>query len=59
VNIQVFNIKGEEVYDFTTGRLTPGSYSYEFNASDLSSGLYFYKVQAGNYSSVKKMTLLK
>lgn len=58
-SIAVFDITGREVYNHRTETLSPGAYTVEFNAANLSSGVYFYKVTAGNYSEVRKMTLLK
>nr|HPN75216.1 T9SS type A sorting domain-containing protein [Candidatus Neomarinimicrobiota bacterium] len=36
-----------------------GEYTVEFDGSYLPSGTYFYKIQAGNFSSTKKLILLK
>ncbi|MFH1527250.1 MAG: T9SS type A sorting domain-containing protein [Bacteroidota bacterium] len=36
-----------------------GYYTVEFNAKDLPSGLYIYKLESGNFSSIKKMILMK
>jgi len=36
-----------------------GSYEIEFNAKNLSSGVYFYKLFSDDFTSVKKMVLLK
>ncbi len=57
--ISIFNILGQEVFVVVNKKLTAGKYIYHFSGSDLSSGVYFYKLQAGNYSSIKKMLLLK
>ena len=55
----VYDILGREVATLVNKNQQPGNYEVEFNASNLSSGVYFYKLKAGNYSSVKKMILLK
>jgi hypothetical protein len=39
--------------------MSAGSQSVVFDASKLSSGVYFYRLDAGNFSSIKKMMLLK
>jgi hypothetical protein len=39
--------------------LSAGSYEMEFDGTNFSSGIYFYKLEAGDYSEVKRMTLLK
>jgi hypothetical protein len=38
---------------------TAGSYNIEFDASQLTSGIYFYKLTAEDFSSVRKMILIK
>jgi hypothetical protein len=37
----------------------PGFYSVSFDALGLSSGVYIYQMRAGNFTSVKKMSILK
>jgi hypothetical protein len=39
--------------------LAAGNYTYDFNAVNVPSGIYFYKLSAGEFSDVKKMTLIK
>jgi len=36
-----------------------GTHSIEFDGSHLSSGIYFYKLETENFSSTKKMMLIK
>ena len=36
-----------------------GTYSKQFDASNLSAGIYLYKLQVNNFTSVKRMTLIK
>ncbi|MBC8313579.1 MAG: T9SS type A sorting domain-containing protein, partial [Candidatus Cloacimonetes bacterium] len=53
--IEIFNIKGQLVETLQpneTGEV-------KWNAKDQSSGIYFYKLTAGNYTSTKKMILMK
>ncbi len=50
---------GREVATLVNKEKSIGNYNVEFNGSGLSSGIYFYKIQAGDYSSVKKMVLVK
>ncbi len=59
VQLIVYDILGREVATLVNKNQQPGNYEVEFNASNLASGVYFYKLKAGNYSSVKKMILLK
>ncbi len=59
VKLAVYDVTGKEVASLVNGELTAGSYKYDFNASDLASGIYFYRLEAGNFTSVKKMMLIK
>ena len=42
-----------------SGRRSTGFYSVVWDASRYSNGLYFYKLLAGEYTSIKKMVLMK
>ncbi len=59
VNIKVYNITGREITTLVNEVKDPGAYSVNFNAENLSSGIYFYKVSAGQFSTVRKMILIK
>lgn len=59
VSLKVFNILGEEIATLVNDYLEAGNYEIQFNAGNFSSGIYFYKIDSNNYSSVKKMILLK
>jgi hypothetical protein len=59
VTLAVYNLLGEKVATLVNMEMKSGRYEVKFDASSLSSGLYFYRLDAGNYSSVKKMMLLK
>jgi hypothetical protein len=37
----------------------PGFHTVDFDASRLASGIYFYRIDAGQFSSVKRMALIK
>lgn len=39
--------------------LTPGFYAEHFDAGHLACGIYFYRIQSGEFTSVKKMTLIR
>ncbi|MEN8192631.1 MAG: glycosyl hydrolase family 28 protein [Bacteroidota bacterium] len=57
--LSVYNILGQKVITLVNEELNAGSYSYTFDASPLSSGIYFYKIVSKEFSSVKKMMLIK
>ncbi|MGE5861931.1 MAG: T9SS type A sorting domain-containing protein, partial [Ignavibacteria bacterium] len=59
VTLKVFNFLGREVAALVNEIKPAGEYEIELNASELASGVYFYKVQAGDYTSTKKLILLK
>jgi len=59
VNLVVYNALGQEVNQLVNQHQSSGKYSVKFNASNLPSGVYIYKLQAGEFSSVKKMMLIK
>jgi len=59
VTLRVFNLLGQEVATLLNGEKTAGVYEATFDASTLSSGIYFYTLDTKNFSSTKKMVLLK
>jgi photosystem II stability/assembly factor-like uncharacterized protein len=59
VAISIYNVAGRKVAEVMNEQLEAGFYSVNFNASALPSGVYLYRLTAGEFSSVKKMTLLK
>ena len=59
VSLKVYDVLGREISTLINGEKTVGSYEVAFDGSGLSSGIYFYKLQTGNYTSVKKMILMK
>jgi hypothetical protein len=59
VTLKVFNVLGEEVATLVNGNLPAGIHRAVFNAAGLPSGAYLYKVTAGEFTSTRKMILLK
>jgi hypothetical protein len=59
VKLAVYDVLGKEVKTLVNERKQAGSFEVAFNADNLPSGIYFYKLQSGNFTEVKKMTLLK
>ena len=59
VSLKVYDIIGREVATLVNKELSSGVYTFNWNASSFASGVYFYRLKASNYSSVKKMMLLK
>ena len=59
VLLKVYDFTGKEVQTLVNEIKSAGNYSLDSNASSLSSGVYFYKLETTNFSSVKKMTVIK
>lgn len=59
VQLKVFDILGNEITTLVNKEQTAGSYEVGFDGSDLASGIYFYRLNTGEFTSVKKMLLLK
>jgi len=59
VKLAVFNMVGQQVAVLKNEVIQAGSYNIQLDASHLASGVYFYRIQAGDFTSLKKMILLK
>jgi Secretion system C-terminal sorting domain len=59
VQLKIYNVLGKEVKILINKEQKQGLYEVELNASDLSSGVYFYTLKTGNFSSTRKMIVLK
>jgi len=59
VTLKVYDLMGREVVTLVNEYKPVGSYEAEFDASNLSSGTYFYRLQAGEFTSIKKLILMK
>ncbi|HRP92987.1 MAG TPA: T9SS type A sorting domain-containing protein [Ignavibacteriaceae bacterium] len=57
--LKVYNILGSEVATLLDGFMEAGKHSVKFNAKDLTSGVYFYTIKADNFTSTKKMILMR
>ncbi|MBD3170327.1 MAG: DUF1565 domain-containing protein [candidate division Zixibacteria bacterium] len=59
VELSLYNLQGQKVATLIDTYQAPGWEKIVWDASNLSSGIYFYKITAGDYSAIKRMTLLK
>ena len=59
VSIVVYGVTGEEIATLVNEVKEAGKYEIEFNALQLSSGVYFYRMTSGDFTSVKKLSVLK
>jgi len=59
ITLKVYNILGSEVTTLVDGFMEAGKHSVKFNAKDFTSGVYFYTIKADNFTSTRKMILMK
>ena len=59
VKLSVYDLTGRKVADILNENMAIGKHSIDFNASNLSSGVYFYKIETPDFTSIKKMILIK
>ena len=64
VKIEVFNTLGQKVALLTNNEYQAGKHSVDWNSVDLknnlvATGIYYYKLSAGEFTSIKKMVLIK
>ncbi len=55
----IYDVLGREIVTLLDSDLSAGYHEVEFNGSNLPSGIYIYRIQAGEFTSVKKMILIK
>ena len=59
VTLKVYDILGKEVAGLVNEFQNAGRYNVNFDASKLASGVYIYQIRSNEYTSSKKMMLLK
>ena len=59
ITLKVYNLLGSEVATLVNGFMESGKHSAKFNAKDYTSGVYFYTIKADNFTSTRKMMLMK
>ena len=59
VILDVYNLLGEKVATLVNGEQQAGYKSVTWKDSEAASGVYFYKLTAGDFTEVKRMTLLR
>jgi len=59
VVIKIYDLTGQEVITLVDEVKEAGTYEINFDALNFSSGVYIYQMRAGDFSSVKKMSVLK
>jgi hypothetical protein len=59
VSLKVFDVLGREVATIVEKDFNAGIFTVDFDASSLSTGIYFYTLKSGDFTSTKKMMLVK
>lgn len=59
VTLKLFDILGQETAILLSKHLLPGTYEISWDGSNFAGGIYFYRMQAGEFTTTKKMILLK
>jgi hypothetical protein len=59
VKLNIYDILGNEITVLVNEEQPEGEYQVEWDASAYSSGVYFYRLQADEFSSTKKLLLMK
>ncbi len=59
VQLDLYSITGEKLFNIFRGFKSAGSHSIELNGDALSSGIYIYTIKSGNYQDSKKCILIK
>lgn len=59
VKITIFDILGKEIMTLVDEEVNPGIYEIGFDGGKLASGIYYYNLTTDNFSTTKKMVLVK
>jgi len=59
VKLEVYNLRGQKVTTLVDTKQEAGYRSVTWEDSEAASGVYFYKLTAGDFTEVKRMTLLR
>jgi len=59
VTLKAYDMLGNEVANLVDERKEPGNYSVTFDAGNLPSGIYIYKITANDFTSSRKLMLIK
>lgn len=59
VSLKIYDVLGNEVSVIIDGFMKAGVYNAEFNGANFSSGVYFYTLKTNEFTSTKKMAMIK
>lgn len=57
--MELYNVLGQKISTIFNQHIEAGNHKVMFDASQLPSGVYFYKLTSGDFTSIKKMILMK
>ncbi|MFH1195559.1 MAG: T9SS type A sorting domain-containing protein [bacterium] len=57
--LKIYDILGREIATLVNEYKSLGTYEVEFDGTGLPSGIYFYQLRVGEFSEVRKMSLIK
>lgn len=59
VTLKIYDVMGREVAELINDKKDPGAYEIVWDARGFASGVYFYRISAGDFTSVRKLVLMK
>jgi hypothetical protein len=59
VTLKVYDVLGNEVKTLVNEQQSVNNYSYTADFSSLTTGVYYYTLKAGDFTSTKKLMLIK
>jgi hypothetical protein len=59
VEIVVYDAIGVKITELVNQELRPGSYSVDWKGSNFPSGVNFYRIRTENFTTTRKMVLIK
>lgn len=59
VKITLFDVLGRQIRILINKKFSTGFHSFNFSSYELTSGIYFYRMEAGEFTSTKKMVLMR
>lgn len=57
--LTIYNILGQKIATLLSQEMSAGYHEVDFNASNVTSGVYLFRLDSGNFTSVKKMMIMK
>ncbi|MBU1355695.1 MAG: T9SS type A sorting domain-containing protein, partial [Candidatus Edwardsbacteria bacterium] len=59
VKVEIYNVAGQRVKTLVQGIQPAGYHTVQWNAIGVSAGVYFYRLQTGEFSSTKKLMIVR